>query len=194
MKRTAAALFVGAALVVLSLTGCSKKQSADIPGANMASLGGNSGVTAGIRWSIPKRWTDGGQKPMRVATYTVSASEGDPEGGECAVFYFGSNQGGTVDQNIARWVSQFETSGMPAQAAKTIDGMKVTLVQVAGAYLAPAGPQMESTGKKENYRLLGAIVEGPEGMVFFKFTGPAKTIGEAEGEFNAMIASLAKVS
>jgi len=194
MKRMATALLAGAALVVLTFAGCSKKQSADIPGANMASLGSSTGVTAGIRWSVPKRWTDGGQKPMRVATYNVEPSSGDPEGGECAVFYFGSNQGGTVDQNIARWVSQFETSGMPIQATKTIEGMKVTLVQIAGAYLAPAGPQMESTGKKENYRLLGAIVEGPEGMVFFKFTGPAKTIGDAEGEFNAIIASLAKVS
>ncbi|HUI10399.1 MAG TPA: hypothetical protein VL221_08730 [Bacteroidota bacterium] len=194
MKRMAAALVAGAALVALPLAGCSKKQSADIPGANMASLGSSTGVTAGIRWSIPKRWTDEGTRPMRVATYGVSASEGDPEGGECAVFYFGSNQGGTVDQNIDRWVTQFETTGMPIRATKSIGGMNVTLVQIAGAYLAPSGPQMQSTGKKENFRLLGAIVEGPEGMVFFKFTGPAKTIGEAEGEFNAMIASLAKVS
>lgn len=194
MKRMAAALLVGAALVVFPLSGCSKKQTADIPGANMASLGGNTGVTAGIRWSIPKRWTDGGQKPMRIATYAVNPTEGDPEGGECAVFYFGSNQGGTVDQNIERWVSQFETSGMPVRATKSVGGMNVTLVDINGAYLAPAGPQMQSTGKKENYRLLGAIVEGPEGMVFFKFTGPAKTIGEAQGEFNAMIASLSKVS
>jgi len=80
------------------------------------------------------------------------------------------------------------------RATKSVGGMNVTLVDINGAYLAPAGPQMQSTGKKENYRLLGAIVEGPEGMVFFKFTGPAKTIGEAQGEFNAMIASLSKVS
>ena len=193
MKRMAAALLMGAALTALTLGGCSKKQSADIPGANMESLGSTTGATAGIRWTIPKRWTDEGQRPMRIATYGVAASQGDPEGGECAVFYFGSNQGGNVDQNIDRWVSQFEANGMPARVTKTVDGMNVTLVQIAGAYLAPGGPQMQSTGKKDNFRLLGAIVEGPQGMVFFKFTGPARTIGEAEGEFNAMIASLAKV-
>ena len=71
--------------------------------------------------------------------------------------------------------------------------MKVTLVQVAGAYLAPAGPMMQSSGKKENFRLLGAIVEGPEGSVFYKFTGPAKTVSGAEGEFSAMVESLAKI-
>jgi hypothetical protein len=51
---------------------------------------------------------------------------------------------------------------------------------------------MESQGKKENYRLLGAIVEAPEGLVFFKFTGPAKTIGASEAEFDAMIGTMAK--
>jgi hypothetical protein len=51
---------------------------------------------------------------------------------------------------------------------------------------------MESQGKKENYRLLGAIVEAPEGLVFFKFTGPAKTIAAADTEFDALIGSVSK--
>ncbi len=191
MKRWTAALL--AAAILLPVAGCTKQQQqSGQAGANMASLGSGSGMVAGLRWSLPKRWTEQGQRPMRVATYSIPASEGDTEPGECAVFYFGSNQGGTVEQNIERWVSQFETSGVPSRSDRTVSGMKVSLVQVAGAYLAPAGPQMQSTGKKENFRLLGAIVEGPEGMVFYKFTGPAKTVTDAEGEFNAMMESLTK--
>jgi len=38
--------------------------------------------------------------------------------------------------------------------------------------------------------LLGAIVEGPHGSVFFKLTGPAKTIEAVSAEFDAMIHSL----
>jgi hypothetical protein len=159
----------------------------------MASLGSATGSVAGIRWSIPKRWTEQGQRPMRVATYTIPAAEGDNETGECAIFYFGNDQGGTVDQNIERWIGQFETGRVPARSRKDVNGMKVTLVQVAGAYLAPAGPMMQSSGKKENFRLLGAIVEGPEGSVFYKITGPAKTVAGAEGEFNAMVESLARI-
>jgi hypothetical protein len=159
----------------------------------MASLGSATGSVAGIHWSIPKRWTEQGQRPMRVATYTIPAAEGDAETGECAIFYFGNDQGGTVDQNIERWIGQFEPAGVPARTRKDVNGLKVTLVQVAGAYLAPAGPMMQSSGKKENFRLLGAIVEGPEGSVFYKFTGPAKTVSGAEGEFNAMVESLAKI-
>jgi hypothetical protein len=192
MMRWTAALLLAALL--FPQAGCTKQQQqSGQAGANMASLGSGSGSAAGIHWPLPKRWTEQGQRPMRVATYSIPAADGDPEPAECAVFYFGNDQGGTVDQNIERWVSQFETSGVPSRSDKTVNGMKVSLVQVSGAYLAPAGPQMQSTGKKENYRLLGAIVQGPEGSVFFKFTGPARTAGNAEGEFNAMIESLAKL-
>ena len=192
MKRRTAALLLAA--IFLPVAGCTKQQQqSGQAGANMASLGSATGSAAGIRWAIPKRWTEQGQRPMRVATYSIPAVERDPESGECAIFYFGNDQGGTVDQNIERWIGQFETSGVPARSRKEVHGMKVTLVQVAGAYLAPSGPMMQSTGKKENFRLLGAIVEGPEGSVFYKFTGPAKTVSEAEGEFNAMVESLAKI-
>ncbi|MGA9120272.1 MAG: hypothetical protein WB699_12990, partial [Bacteroidota bacterium] len=62
----------------------------------------------------------------------------------------------------------------------------------AGSYLAPSGPMMMPSGKKDNFKLLGAIVEGAEGSVFFKFTGPAKTIDTSTPEFNAMIESIRK--
>jgi len=190
MKRWTVALLLAA--MILPVTGCTKQQQSSQAGVDMSLLGSNTGLVAGIKWSVPKRWTEQGQRPMRVATYSVPAAQGDPEPAECAVFYFGPNQGGTVDQNIERWVSQFETTGVPAKSTKDVNGLKVSVVQVFGSYLAPAGPQMESTGKKENYRLLGAIVEGPEGMVFYKFVGPAKTMGDSETEFNSMVASMTK--
>jgi hypothetical protein len=49
---------------------------------------------------------------------------------------------------------------------------------------------MQSQGKKEKFRLLGAIVEAPQGSVFFKFTGPANTVAAAEEEFDELIESL----
>jgi hypothetical protein len=38
--------------------------------------------------------------------------------------------------------------------------------------------------------LLGAIVEGPQGSLFFKFTGPAKTVGQNQAAFEKVLASL----
>jgi hypothetical protein len=191
MKRWMNALTLVAVAGGLMIGGCNKKPEGGAA-ANAASLGSASNAIAGVKWSVPKRWVIQGPREMRVATYTVPAAEGDTEQGECAVFYFGNDAGGSVDANIDRWVGQFEATGIPARSEREIGGMKATLVQIAGAYLAPAGPMMQSTGKKENYRLLGAIVQGPQGSVFFKCTGPARTLTAAEGEFMAMVESLTK--
>jgi hypothetical protein len=70
--------------------------------------------------------------------------------------------------------------------------LPVTIVDVSGTYKG-GGPMMgQSGGPKAGYRLLGAIVEGPDGEVFFKLTGPAKTVTAAQEEFQAMLKSLKK--
>jgi hypothetical protein len=38
--------------------------------------------------------------------------------------------------------------------------------------------------------LLGAIVQGPRGEVYFKLTGPEKTVQSAEHDFDAMLRSI----
>jgi hypothetical protein len=53
--------------------------------------------------------------------------------------------------------------------------------------MAPPG-----AAKKPGYRLLGAIVEAPEGPVFFKLTGPAKTVAVAKADFEKMLSSLSR--
>jgi hypothetical protein len=125
-------------------------------------------------------------------TYAIPAAAGDAEGGECAVFYFGPNQGGSVDANISRWTDQFENAGKADRSERTAAGMAVHFVHVEGTYLAPAGPMMQSQGKKDHFVLLGAIVDGPQGAVFFKFTGPRKTVAAASKEFDTLIASIHK--
>jgi hypothetical protein len=70
--------------------------------------------------------------------------------------------------------------------------MKVTNVVITGAYLAPGGPMMQSQGKKDHFKLLGAIVEAPKGRVFFKFTGPEKTVDAAKADFESLVGSITK--
>lgn len=177
---------VAMAAVLVFIGGCKK----DAPGSEM--LGQAKGQVAGVTWSVPKSWAVGPERQMRAATYLVSPQSGDAEGGECAVFHFPQGMGGDIESNIARWAGQFEQPDGPKNESREVNGMKVTIVQIAGTYLAPSGPMMMASGKKENFRLRGAIVEGPQGSVFFKFTGPAKTITAASAEFDAMIGSLAR--
>jgi len=147
----------------------------------------------GISWSYPSRWQSHPPRPMRAATYIIPHASTDSTDGECAVFYFGKGQGGDVDLNIKRWGSQFESVIKGDKSELNVSGVKVTRVELSGTYLAPSMMTDESSGRLENYALLGAIAETSEGMVFFKFTGPSKTVLEATQEFNAMLNSITKL-
>jgi hypothetical protein len=129
---------------------------------------------------------------MRVAEYAVPRAAGDAEEGECTVITFGSNQGGSVDSNVERWVGQFNPlAGPPAKTSRRVGGMAVTRVEIAGAYhpmTMPGSPP--SRGSESNARMIGAIVEAPSGMWFFKLTGPDATVHSAAPEFDAMIDSV----
>lgn len=155
-------------------------------------IAGSSG--AGIKWTAPASWKSEADRPMRLATYTIAAATGDPEGGECIVSYFGQGQGGSTEANLDRWSGQFlQADGKPSKNAKiekkTVHGLKVSTIDVAGTYTGMGGPRAQGA-PKAGYRLLGAVVEGPQGTVFFKFTGPAKTVAQNQSQFDKLIASL----
>jgi len=153
---------------------------------------------AGVSWSAPAGWTAQPERPMRAATYRAPAAAGDKQAGECAVYFFGTGQGGGVQANIDRWIGQFQQpDGKPSKhAAKikkmSVHGLNVTTVDVSGTYAGMGGPMAPSHTAEAGYRLLGAIVEAPQGAVFFKFTGPAKTVAANQGNFEKMIESLKK--
>ena len=103
------------------------------------------------------------------------------------------NIGGGVQANIDRWAGQFEqTDRPPIQKQGTINGLLVTTVDVSGTFKGGGAMMGQSSGPKASYRLLGAIAEAPEGEVFFKLTGPAKTVAAAQNEFQTMLKSLKK--
>ncbi|WP_224244921.1 hypothetical protein [Hyalangium gracile] len=151
----------------------------------------------GLSWTAPTEWTAQGERPMRAATYSIPAAKGDTEGAELAIFYFGEGRGGGVDANVKRWVSQFQKpdGSSVEKDAKTkqekIAGFAVTMVDVKGTY-AGGGPMMGPSTPKPGFRMLGAIVEGPQGAVFFKLTGPEKTVAAAEKPFRKMLEGMKK--
>jgi hypothetical protein len=172
-------------------TGDSSGAAASAPSEiTPSSSGDRSGGSGAVKWTMPARWKAGPPKQMRAATYLIPAATGDSEEAECAVFM---NIGGGVQANIDRWVGQFEkTDGSPIQKQGTINGLPLTTVDVSGTFKG-GGPMMgQSSAPKVSYRLLGAIAEVPEGAVFFKLTGPAKTVAAARDEFQAMLKSLKK--
>lgn len=159
---------------------------------------GSPNAVAGIHWTVPEAWMVGEQRTMRAATYMIAPVDGDNTSAECAVFYFGANQGGGIEANIDRWIGQFSQpdGSDPKSAAKTremeVDGMKCHLVETSGTYTGAMGPMAGQMEPKEGFRMHAAIIEGPQGAVFFKLTGPDKTVDAAESDFETMIKSVAK--
>ena len=148
---------------------------------------------AGLRWTAPAGWTTEAARPMRAATYTIPPATGDKAAGECVVSFFGAGQGGTVEANIDRWKGQFQGADgkTPAGqiATRTSRGLKITTIDTSGSYSGMGGPMAPAGKPVPGYRLLGAIVEGPGGTVFVKFTGPAKTVAANQQKFDQMLAS-----
>lgn len=143
---------------------------------------------AGLAWTAPAGWASKGATSMRAATYAV----GDAE---CVVYFFGQGQGGSVEANMSRWNGQFMVNGKPASAKtdkKTIHGLPVSTMDVTGTYAGMSGPAMAPDAPKPDYRMLAAIVEGPGGNIFIKFTGPARTIGANQQKYDALLNSIHK--
>jgi hypothetical protein len=190
------------AMTLTLLNACSsekKQQAASDPKdgitieATTSGQKAESGSAAGIDWKIPKGWVKGPDKAMRAATYLVGS---DAAQAECAVFYFGAGQGGDVEANIARWISQVNQPDGSDSKTIAVRGevksvcCKITTIEVGGTYLASSGPMMQSATEKPGYVLLGGIAPAPQGNVFFKMTGPKETIGKVKAEFLQMLESV----
>ena len=130
---------------------------------------------------------------MRVAQFGLPGSHAADA--ELVVYYFGGS-GGTVEANIERWLGQMQQpDGKPSSAvakrdSRTINGLKVTLVDVGGTYVAEMTPGARERHNSPNFRLRAAVIETPNGPYFIKLTGPARTVAAAEKAFEQFLSGV----
>lgn len=175
----------------------SRPRPASAPAAHASAAAAPSGsgaVGLNIRWTDPPDWKRRpGSNPMRKFEYTLPRARGDSEDAELIVTSFGQGQGGSVDENIERWVRQLTPDEL-SQARRDkhqVGGFPVALVEADGAYVPmalPGGPPPRTS--RNRFRLLGAIVETPSTLWFFKLIGPDNTVKEARSAFHTMIDSI----
>ncbi len=145
--------------------------------------GGRTLTVAGLAFDVPEGWAE--DKPgvqMRLAQYSLPGEVGPAV---LAVYCFGVGQGGSTEDNIQRWVGQFQAPNHPGQPAPSRtygfarDGLTCTVVRAQGTY-APGtmgAPQASGPQSYADHALYGLIVEGgPKGTVFIKVTGPQATL------------------
>ena len=153
-------------------------------------------LAAGLTFTAPAGWkTVPTSSSMRVAQYTLPRASGDAQDAELVVYYFGGS-GGTVEANIERWVGQMQQpDGRPSSAvakrqSRTINGLKVTLVDVPGTYVAEMTPGAAARHNSPNFHLRAAVIETTNGPYFIKLTGPSKTVAASEKAFESFLASV----
>jgi hypothetical protein len=138
-----------------------------------------------VAWTTPGAWsTVPNPNSMRKATYKVPRTTGDTEDAELAV----SQAGGDLDANITRWEGQFEGGPKAKKTDVTVDGLKVIVVEIEGAFLG-AGMGGPAGGKKTGFKMLAAIAPGASASTFFKLVGPLKTVNAARVDFDGMVKS-----
>ena len=147
-----------------------------------------------ITLTAPEGWTKK-QPASRIieAELAVPPAKGDETPGRLTAM----GAGGSVEDNISRWAGQFAGPGDAAVKPKldklTVSGSDVQIVDLSGTYKdAPGGPFAGGkTVMRENYRMLGAIIQTKDaGNYFLKLYGPKATIDQAEKGFQEMVKSL----
>jgi hypothetical protein len=149
--------------------------------------------------SAPEGWLR--KKPAtRIVEheFEVPASDGDERPGRVTV----TGAGGSIEDNIDRWIGQFSQPDKSSTKEKTkreklsVAGQEVTMIEVSGTYLdKPPFAAADAGTKRENYRMLAAIVvtkkgEKKTGNYFIKFVGPNQTVEDHTEGFKKMIEGL----
>lgn len=186
------------ALILVGVTcfACSKGTVANGTQPGQTSTTAPQNPNGELKYKAPEGWVV--EKPtssMRAAQYKLPKAEGDAEDASLVLYYFGQGQGGGTQANIDRWINQMQQPDGSASSSKaksdslTVNGLKVTTVDVSGTYAAEMTPGSGSFSNNTNYRMRAAVIETPKGSYFVKLVGPTKTVGHWDEAFNSYIKS-----
>lgn len=154
-------------------------------------------LAAALKFDVPVGWiSKTPSSSMRLAEFTLPKVGADSEDATVTVYYFGG-QGGSVQANLDRWIGQLtQPDGRASKdVAKTStlqsqSGLKITLVDVSGTYVAEVTPGSTERFNKPGFRQLAAVVETPNGPHFVKVTGPSATVTKWQASAMAFLKSL----
>jgi hypothetical protein len=134
-----------------------------------------------LAWTAPEGWTRGGDRPMRLVTYTIGDSE-------CYITVLGPGGGGLL-ANLNRWLAQFgqaplDESGLAALPTVMVLGGESPMLEAEGDFTG-----MDGTAQSAQ-RLLAVVRLLPDKSVFIKMTGPSADVEAQRDAFIAFCESL----
>ena len=158
-------------------------------------LSGPSFPVGNLKFIIPSKWKiEPVESPARGGQWRIPPLRPDGEGGRVFAFYFGPGVGGSPQDNIEAWIgTMFNVDGHPA-AEKVkqhqANGLKITQVVLFGTYNQVVSLPGVPPVAKPNYGLLGAVIENPQGNIYWRFTGPEPLVTANLPLFDKLIDSL----
>lgn len=136
---------------------------------------------------VPESWVR--QKPknaMRRAEFLLSGDDGELE----LVVYRFPGGAGSREANLQRWRGMIEGSdASPPATTTTLGTLTLTVIDLFGAYvtaLSPGAPDQ----RHDDYRMLGAVLEGSGDPFYFKCVGPAALVDPRAADIEAAFRSL----
>ena len=187
---------IGAAVLFAAFCICLACSNKGATAISNPQTNATQGAAGELRFKAPAEWTtEKASSSMRVAQYKLPKAEGDKEDASLVLYYFGENAGGGTQANIDRWIGQVQqpdgsdTKSKAKTETMTVNGLKVTTVDVTGIYTAEMAPGSGSFHNDDNYRLRAAVIETPKGNYFVKLAGPAKTVTRWDQSYNDYLKS-----
>lgn len=166
-------------------------------GATPRAQASAAGQAAGLTWKIPPSFE---ARPMPASLgnvyldYCVAAKSG----AETHDGYLVSSQSsGTVAANLARWKGQFPDGRVVRESAIEVAAAPRPLT---GALLEMEGPtyamrgSLWAEGPPVPIRALFAAIEGPEGLVTFRYLGTPASAERMAPAFDALVQSVRRQS
>ena len=149
-----------------------------------------------LKYDMPEGWTSKAPASrMRLAEFVLPKAEGDAEDAALVISYFGG-QGGTVQANLDRWLTQMSQPDgraskdvAKASALKTND-LTLTIIDLPGTFVAEVAPGSAEHHNKPGFHLRAAVIEGKGGPFFVRLIGPAKTVAKWDSSVQAFFKSL----
>ncbi|HYR77710.1 MAG TPA: hypothetical protein VEM96_17975 [Pyrinomonadaceae bacterium] len=176
--------------LMLACSACGGRGATSVSSKQTNSSASTTAPSGDLHFKAPGGWVvEQPSSKMRAAQYKLPKAEGDSEDASLVLYYFGPTQGGPPQANIDRWIAQIQQADGSSSKDKaktdtmTVNGLKITTVDVTGTYTAEMAPGSGTTHNDANYRLRAAVIETPKGNYFLKLVGPAKTVGRWEQSY-----------
>tara|TARA_B100001057_G_scaffold491531_1_gene581994 strand:- start:576 stop:1115 length:540 start_codon:yes stop_codon:yes gene_type:complete len=143
-------------------------------------------VVQNITYKLPDSWNAQiSDKQFRLLELSLK------DDGDFSVVLFANIQG-TADQNIERWINQFQVEDSNIETIKdTLSSKYISTVELYGTYEVPNMVNRNAPKKlKSDFGLLGGVIEFGNSIYFIKAVGENSLIKANKSNFNEFIYSI----